>query len=124
MKLRIHVTKEIYRRSMMCGTGITVSGAEVRKSCAIALAVRDMAPFAEVFKDYIQWLGEDYGVGKLPLLAMEMILRFDLLKDRPTERLNLPEFSFDVDFPDELVDRIGLSELKSILEKSETLEEV
>lgn len=123
MLIRIYVTKEIYRRSMMCGTAIIVYAGEVRKSCAIALAVREIAPFAEVFKNYIQWSGEDY-YGKLPLLAMEMISRFDGLTNNPTERLNLPEFHFDVYFPDELVDRIGLSELKSILEKSETLEEV
>lgn len=60
----------------------------------------------------------------LPSNVTPMIRLFDSLHDIRTERLNLPEFHFDVEFPDELVDRIGLSELKSILEKSETLEEV
>lgn len=40
MKIKIKVTKDILKRSMMCG----VNDCEVSRNCAISLAVREIAP--------------------------------------------------------------------------------
>lgn len=105
----------------MCG----IDKGCVGENCAIALAVREIAPNAGVSPMKIFWtgaLGRMTIISLLPANVTRMIFLFD--KASPKERLKLPEFSFEVDFPDELVERIGIQEVKQILEKSETLEEV
>lgn len=112
---------------MMCGTGIC-SGPEIMKSCAVALAVRDIAPDAEVSNDFIHWTGGadcikmSAFITRIPPEVKRRIRDFDDLQKYPSHRLNLGEFSFETDFPDELVNEIGINEVKAILEKSETLE--
>lgn len=128
MKIKIHVTKEMYRRSMMCGM---TEHAVVGTNCAIALAVRKIAPRALVSDAVILWDSDflinghfvavpERDTSILPIEATIMIRRFDGAS--PIERLSLPEFSFEVDFPDALVEKIGIEEVKEILRKSETLE--
>lgn len=114
MRIQIHVTKEIYRRSMMCGVHA------LPKGCAIALAVRDIAPNARVAAT-IWWDEQRIFRSGLPEIAENMIRKFDSLKDTPEKRLDLPEFSFEVDFPDAMVEQIGIEQVHAILEKSETL---
>lgn len=114
----------------MCGTN---KNDWVVENCAIALAVRDIAPHAMVTLVNILWDGSfmyhnpnippfDREVSDLPIEAKKMIQLFD--STSPMKRLSLPEFSFEVDFPDVLVEKIGIEEVKAILEKSETLEAV
>jgi len=128
MKIKIHVTKEIYRKAMMCGTQKRYDSS-VPTSCAIALAVRKVAPKAYITNTGISWLGIDQVTGLyigrfsgMPDFVNGIVSAFDALRDKPEERLLLPEFSFEVDFPDELIENIGLDEVKAIMEKSETLE--
>jgi len=128
MKIKIHVTKEIYRKAMMCGTQKRYDSS-VPTSCAIALAVREVAPKAFITNSGISWLGIDRATGldigefsRMPNFVNRMVSIFDALCDEPEERIMLPEFSFEVDFPDELIEEIGLDEVKAILAKSETLE--
>lgn len=125
MKILIHVTKEMYKRAMMCGTS-TNPNMLISENCAIALAVREIAPEAKVTGSEIIWSFYDSGLPELyshlPEQAKQMIQIFD--STSPMKRLDLPEFSFEVDFPDALVEKIGIEEVKAILEKSETLEAV
>lgn len=155
MKLLIKVTKKIYRKSMLCGIGDPnlpeIFCASIAENCAIALAVRELAPFASVQYRGIFWLKYDSTL----ITALQLNNKFSMAKavkevnmksirqilytelddatwnmidsfDRatPTERLVLPEFSFEVDFPDILINRIGINQIKEILKNSETLQEV
>lgn len=133
MNIKIKVTKEIYQRAMMCG--VSKAMAVVSEHCAIALAVRDIAPHALVTGSLILWdsrfylNGEKYYIplskrktSELPKEAIKMIAKFD--QTAPKNRPSLPEFSFEVDFPNALVKQIGIEEVKEILERSETLEAV
>lgn len=126
MKIRIHVTKEIYQRSWRCGAGDT---GIVGNNCAVALAVREICPQALVSSTLIFWLDQGTKVSyhntptsSLPAEVQRRIIDFDLLGEiNPGKRLSLGEFSFVVDFPDELVDKIGINEVQRILSTSETL---
>lgn len=121
MMIKISVTKEIYRRSMMCGVHPNMA-ASVNENCAVALAVRDIDPNASVGRAHINW-STDFGwiETKLPAKAIKMISRFDRLFNSPERRLKLKEFSFEVDFPDSLVEQIGIDQVREILTNSETL---
>lgn len=119
MRIKISVTKEIYRKAMYCGYTAQTIGS-LSENCAIALAIRDIAPKARVSISMVTWDLLENLRSILPLEVSEMISLFDTTI--PSHRLNLPEFHFFVDFPDELVNEIGLSEVKEILSKSETLE--
>ncbi len=112
-KLRIHVTKDVLKRSMMCGVD------NLDTNCAIALAVREVFPRANVWSRNI-WVAN--GRILLPEVATKFIRRFDRLKFNPERRLKLHELSFDVLVPPSVIDAIGLAEVKAIVEKSETLE--
>jgi hypothetical protein len=116
-KLLIKITPEVLERAKMCGIENT------GENCAIAIAVRDIFPKA--------WIGRnlffpfcDKSGGKsnteldvdLPYEATRFITHFDSLT--PLERVALPPFSFTVTLPDEVVERIDISQVW----KSETLE--
>lgn len=123
MLIKIHVTKEIYRKAMYCGADL--ADKPINQNCAVALAVREIAPEARVGHASISWTGSSSDCipeVSLPTFVRNMIHAFDYLAFRPVERLYLPEFSFEVDFPNELVHKIGIEEVKGILSKSETLE--
>lgn len=117
MKLQIKITKDILKRSMMC------SGLEVGTNCAIALAIRDIFPEAYVSMWYIyEKIQQNIPTIRLPLEATNFIKRFDSLVSKPQKRLNLPEFSFEIDVPEEVINSIGIEEATEIISKSETLE--
>lgn len=129
MKIKIHVTKEIYQRSWQCGaegTGI------IGNNCAVALAVREICPGAFVSNTSIFWIDQETGLlcrntprSSLPAEVQRRVADFDSLGDtNPERRLSLGEFSFVVDFPDELVDKIGINEVQRILSTSDTLKPV
>jgi hypothetical protein len=63
MKIKIKVTKDILRKSMMCGVaesrGLTEDKYTSVGNCAIAVAVRDVFPNAHVYMDGILLLGQD-----------------------------------------------------------------
>lgn len=129
MQLKIKVTKDILRQAMWCG--VNKSGKEmmdtknyIGNACALALSVRDIAPEAYVYTDRIGWLGVDDRLStELPLSAQNFIAKFDADKD-PYKRLKLPEIEFLIDFPDVLVERIGIGEVERVLMESKTLERV
>lgn len=119
MKIKIKCDRATLEKSMMCR-----SNAYAYENCWIALAVRDLFPNAYVTRVNIYPLGEPDEFIWLPGEAMQMIIRFDELIDSPHKRLALPEFSFEIDVPSEVIEKIGLNEVYKILSESKTLEHV
>lgn len=115
------MTKDILQRSMMCGTSL-FNKFEITKSCAIALAVRDIFPKAEVMLDSLYPTENVSCCISLPPEATYFIYTFDKLKDSPKTRITMPEISFEIDVPDAIIEKIGIDEAKEILKKSDTLE--
>ena len=117
MKLKIKVTKEILKKSMWCGTEKCQQW--TTQSCAIALAVRDIFPNAHVGGTYIAITHFDkISIINLPYKATRFIKTFDFLKNLPKMRLQLPEFDFEIEIPEGLINEINIDDIL----KSETLE--
>lgn len=126
--LTIKVTKNILKKSAMCGKENYVN---VPSKCAIALAVRDIFPHALVGGTVIIPFAEGYTSPKfaerngkltisLPMKAQIFISKFD--DKTPEERINSEEFSFDIDIPDEVINQINIDEVLHLLKNHETLE--
>lgn len=115
-KLRITVTKEILERSKMCGVAAQTSV----ENCAIALAVRDVFPKARVWMTHINTQMGDYGPHIiLPVEASVFISEFD---DRdPEERVKMNPIAFEIEIPDEIIEKINIDELKPLLENHPNL---
>lgn len=107
-KLKITVTKEILRKSMRCGEQTNIP-----ESCAIALATRDIFPIAGVGCEHIiPFYREDHSVRiPLPKAAIDYIKEFDSRINSPLSRLDLPEITFEVEIPDEVIDKIDISKI-------------
>lgn len=141
MKLKIKVTKDIIFRSHNCGWKID----EIIKNCAVAMAICDLFPKAEVYTYDVDWTGENEKeylslvrhsekhvpenklpkeVSRLPETASDFIEKFDQYQGAPEKRLLLPEFSFEIEVPDSVIEKIGINEAIEILSKSETMEVV
>jgi hypothetical protein len=119
MRITIKITKEVLKETMFCGG---IYGNNNTTNCAVAFAVREVFPNARVGAETL-----NFGVGVpefayLPQRASVFIDRFDSLVGTPSERLLLPEFSFDIHVPDSVIDKIGINEAKEIISKSSTLE--
>ena len=120
MKLKIKITQDILGRSMMCGAMVGKPNGE---NCAIALAVRDIFPVAHVGINHIWIDGADSKrLIPLPESATRFIFQFDLLKTNVTQRLKLPEFEFEIEVPEQIIEQIGIQEALDIIENSNTLE--
>jgi len=119
MKILIKITKEVLRNSMHCSFGNSVS-----TNCAIAVAIRDLFPnarigFPTVTFDYSAIENTSFN-NILPQKALDFIGLFDSLS--PESRLNLPEFSFEIPVPNEIIDRISIATIYKVLSESPTLE--
>jgi hypothetical protein len=121
MKLRIKITGDILKKSMLCGHGEEM----VLNNCAVALACREIFPDCYVDDSYLRPFGnrnnEELFI-KLPPAARIFIRRFDSLASQPELRLNLPETEFEVELPQQLVDAINIEDLLQVLKSSSTLE--
>jgi hypothetical protein len=119
MKIRIHVTKEILEKTKSCPCNI--------ENCAISEAVRGIFPnaYAIYFNLHPFPLSyEDVGIGiKLPWEATLFIINFD---KAPTDehRAAMQPISFDIEVPDEVIEKIGINQVHKILSESKTLEYV
>lgn len=139
MKILIKVTKDVLRRSMWCsvnGDGHCETEEKFLAkqglgfNCAIGLAVNDLLPNAwtsinsiHIFPSFkhMQELGASHVI-YLPEIAFNFINEFDSLKTTPEERLNMPEISFEIDLPSDLIDQIGIGQAYKVLSESKTLE--
>jgi len=126
MKIKITVTKEILRESMMCGTQGKSSNSYIQTNCPIALAVREIFPKA-IVGPFALFISGNFGENNkvlLPVEASRFIKIFDRLKRTPNVRLNLPELEFDVILSDGAISAlpINIDEAIKIINGSKTLE--
>jgi hypothetical protein len=132
MKIKIKITKDVLRRSMIC------VGDEMQ-NCMVAVAIYDLFPEASVYQfaicftesacDYYERNcfseGKKFNneeLVKLPFSVTEQIKKFDELFSAPEKRLLLPEFSFEIEVPSSVIDKIGISQAYKVLSESKTLE--
>jgi|SRR6478609_1597954 len=113
MKLQINVTKEILVKSKMCGFDSVLNAPE---NCAIALAVRDIFPKAQVSPVTIYTEGVNI---LLPDEAMLFISDFD--EANPSEREEMKPFSFEIEIPEAVIERINIDEVREVLTTSPCL---
>jgi hypothetical protein len=115
LKIKIHITKDVLKRSAMCG----INTGAINENCAIAIAVKDLFPQAKVYRHNIGYFGEKYN-HRLPEHGQgRFINKFDSLT--PSARIAAPEFSFELEVPEYVINSIGIQEALDIIEKSETL---
>lgn len=123
MKLKIKVTKDILRRSMMCGTIIGNGGLMTplpSSNCAIAVAIKDIFPSAAIGtigmlfikeeQDNGAWKGSPYGLD-LDKDTQQYISKFD--SSTPEERLELPEYEFTIEVPNAVIGLINIEALEA-----------
>jgi hypothetical protein len=132
MKIKIKVTKQVLADSMFCTWGVI-------SNCMIARAVREIFPDAVVgsqtdYPEHPEWVILPFGVHtivkgiqrpklffiELPHSAIEAIGHFD--KATPDERINLPEFSFEVELSNDVINAINIGQAYKVLSESKTLE--
>ena len=145
-RLRINLTKEIIEKSAYCGirndegeiltksNNPSVKGDSDKTSsnCAIALAIWDIFPKSNVEAENIvfydrteiingeEFLCNNYESTELPEEARCFIDRFDSYGYE--QRIRMTPFSFEIEVPDKVIDRISLDELKESLVNHPTLE--
>lgn len=129
MKIRIHVTKEVLQETMWCGTGrnggCAPNTAEVLENCAIAYAVREIFPNAQVSSHITIDPDKCYLPDViLPKKAKRFIDTFDsFARECPQKRANIHPISFDINVPDDVLEEvISVNEVHRILSESKTLE--
>lgn len=118
MKILIKVTKDVLERSKMCsvdGLGIA------NKNCAIAVAIRDLFPHANVAQ-YSCTLDElDINTKiVLPRDVSDFIESFD--SSSPSKRVLMTPFSFEIEVPEYVISKIGIGQVYKVLSESRTLE--
>lgn len=117
MELKVKVTKEILKKSMMCGVGFPSERLMTDKqkdyigqNCAISLAVRDVFPYAFV-GDYIYWPFGDTNPSELPIESTHngshFIKKFDNLRGHPSLRLHIPETEITLQITDEILNKLA-----------------
>jgi len=122
MKLKINITREVLEKTRFCGTvQFHQSNKKISEHCAIAYAVREIMPSAKVIEWKIYPFGNifDNNTGILHH-QNSFISKFD--KSTPEERLLIPPFSFEIEVPEAVIERINIDEVKQILKTSKTLE--
>lgn len=140
MKLTIHITKDILKRSMFCSNAI---GCGVGQNCAIGLAIFDLFgnqswvcadeiiiaryPIRQRTDGLVEINGtvfskDQASVCAIPLCkeAQDFIMQFDFLN--AGARLQMDPISFDVEIPDEAIDFIKVEDVESIIANCPTLD--
>lgn len=112
MKVLVKITSEVIKASQSCQGLI--------HSCLIARACRDIFPQAVVYakiphKYLIHLNDRSARTIDLPLEAINLIKAFDSGK-------KMHPISFEIDVPNEIIERIGIDEVHKILSESKTLE--
>lgn len=107
MKLQITVTRQNIKDAMWCG----IKGDALSENCAIALAVRDIFPKANVGFCIIssRTVNGEFALS-LPQEATDFVHKFD--ECTPYDRLHLPELTFEVDLPQGVIDAINIEDLE------------
>lgn len=119
MKISIKITKEVLEKTKMCGS---MYGNVNTKNCAVAYAIREIFPHACMGGTTLRFHADVPVFTSVPTEASSFIRKFDSLVTKPEQRLLLPEFSFDIEVPDSVIESIGIEQAKEIISKSSTLE--
>lgn len=128
VKLKISVTKEIIGRSANCGGAIDNIKDGVGSNCAIALAIKDVFPFAWTDSQYIIPFTQELTYSdlfhiidseheiliKLPKKAQQFIEDFD--ESSPNMRIQMDPIEFEVEIPDIVLDKMDISEVTKQLQ--------
>lgn len=116
--LKIKITKEILEKTKNC------KGKDLPDNCAISYAVRDLLPKAQTGITTIFPYGESNSSEEtdiaLPWLVTSFISRFDHCK--PEDRAILPEMEFQIEIPDEVINKINIDEIKPLLQNHHCLQ--
>lgn len=127
MKIRIHVTKDVLKESMHCPLSRHIGWKDetafdfLKENCAVSLAIRDLFPKAKTYQACVLLDGTFKTRVHFELRVMKYVKAFDDVYTYE-ERLQLPEMSFEIIVPDEIINQIGIHEVDRILSESKTLE--
>lgn len=121
--IAVKVTKDHYRRAIMCGTEGKESGQFVTENCAIAVAVREIFPKAQVFVQNYYPFGEEAKL-ELSHTGQDLVRKFDELALHPERRLDLPEREIHLEVNDALLNKLveTVSNWKEVIEATPHLE--
>lgn len=133
MILEIIVSSEVIKASSLCGFDNNGNAAPFKvlpldrqpaTNCAIALAVRDIFPEADIGEEMIYPFGSgdrsrDTKQIPMPYEAVSFIEKFDV--STPGRRGSMKPFSFKIDIPDHIIDDIPLPDINKIINESKTL---
>lgn len=111
IKLKIHVSKEHMEEAKY------FNGEDNKKECGIKCAIKNIFPNAKVFAKKIFIDGYEI---PLPREAKEFIRGWDVSTIQL--RLEMDELEFEVEVPDEVIEKINIDELKPFLVNHPTLE--
>lgn len=147
MKLLIKVTQEVLDNSRNCltmplfksqlpkfGLGYQLeilhhnivaarAGCNLARNCMVSQAVQDIFPIAITSSTHIYPGGEvceNEPSIELPIPVQRRIREFDHMKTE--DRKFLKPFSFEVEVPDEVIEKISIKRVHEILSSSKTLE--
>jgi hypothetical protein len=117
VQFEIAITKDIIQQSKNCG--IDNDPYKIATGCAVAVALQDIFPQVYVTNFYIFPFGIESELRHLkialPLVAQQFIKLFDGFSFAPKLRLLLPEFEFNIDVPDEIINVINIDEIKELI---------
>lgn len=118
-KLKIKVTKDVLAKTANC------SG-QYSSNCAVAYAIRDIFPFAQVYEGCIEvWNDHDMsfnsrliGIIDLPSEATNFIEKFDKFMgpDQIEERKAMSELDFEIEIPDKVINMISIEDIKKLID--------
>ena len=122
VQFKIRITKDILSRSKDCGVNGDINS--IGNNCAIAIALMDIFPDVQVKEDHILPFGhglknENNLKIPLPLIAQQFIKLFDGFRLTPRLRMMLPEFEFNIDISEEVIEVINIDEVKRWIDKTD-----
>jgi hypothetical protein len=121
---KIIITKAIIEASRYCGTKNDTF--TIGNNCAVATALIDIFPNVYVTSSQIFPFGMEYGNRSglnipLPLIAQQFIKLFDGFRLTPNLRLLLPEFEFNIDISDEVIEQINIDDVRALIKGDEKM---
>lgn len=117
-KIKIHITKDILRKSRNCGGQAD--------NCAFSQEIRELFPEAAVGTRtiYPNFMNRDrekasnwFGITEE---MTNFIKKFDAFS--PEQIVQMPELSFEIEIPDEVLEQMDISDVHKILAESSTME--
>lgn len=137
MRIRIRITRELWTRCMMRGWRFR---GNLYTEHPLELAIQEMVPEAMLMHRYINWdstlfelkdladksikqmlISQQIPHTELPGALMAVLDTFDELITTPAKRLNLPPVQFEVEVPDSVIQKIGITQAYKVLSESKHL---